>query len=367
MGAMNELINPSALQRLESQLRASGSPDLPTLRASAGQLDDLSLRERADHVSAALLADLPTGYVDVAALVRRALTRPDFRGWTMWPIAETVVSAALADATPEAFDDGLELLGEITPRLTSEFSIRRLLAVHPDRALAAIQLWTQSDDEHVRRLASEGTRPFLPWAVRVPVLLKTPEATLPILDALYRDESDYVRRSVANHLNDLARQNPSLVVETAARWLDAPVDTTPQLVRHALRTLIKRGYTPALELMGFRAATVSVTAPVLESLTVTLPGTLEFAFEVTNDGAEPAQLAIDYVVHYLKANGTRAPKVFKLATPTVAPGATVSVRKRHTFKQMTTRVHYSGTHTIEVQVNGERFGEVEFELRNALQ
>jgi len=362
MGAMNELINPFALERLEAQLIASGSPELPTLQQAAGQLDELSLRERADHVSAALLADLPTGYVDVAALVRRALTSADFRGWTMWPIAETVVSAALADASLEAFDDGLELLGEITPRLTSEFSIRRLLAVHPERALDAIQVWTQSDDEHVRRLASEGTRPFLPWAVRVPILLKTPEATLPILDALYRDESDYVRRSVANHLNDLARQNPELVVDTAARWLDAPDDSTPQLVRHALRTLIKRGYTPALELMGFRAATVSVSDPVLDALEVALPGTLAFSFDVTNDGTEPAQLAIDYVVHYVKANGTRAPKVFKLATPTVAPGATVSVSKRHTFKQMTTRVHYPGAHAIEIQVNGDRFGATEFEL-----
>jgi len=362
MGAMNELINPSALDRLERQLLASGSPELPTLRASASQLDDLSLRERADHVSAALLADLPTSYVDVAALVRRALTLGAFRGWTMWPIAETVVSAALADGSPEAFDDGLELLGEITPRLTSEFSIRRLLAVHPDRALAAIQVWTQSDDEHVRRLASEGTRPFLPWAVRVPVLLKEPQATLPILNALYRDESDYVRRSVANHLNDLARQNPELVVETAARWLAAPVDSTPQLVRHALRTLIKRGYTPALELMGFRAATVSVSTPLLNESVVPLPGALAFSFDVTNDGAEPAQLAVDYVVHYLKANGTRAPKVFKLAAPTIAAGATMRFSKRHAVKQMTTRVHYPGTHAVEIQVNGERFGEVEFEL-----
>ena len=363
MGAMNELINPSALGRLESQLLASGSPELPTLRRAAGELDTLSLRERADHVSAALLADLPSGYVDVAALVRRALTRADFAGWTMWPIAETVVSAALADAGVEAFDDGLELLAEITPRLTSEFSIRRLLAVHPERALAAVQEWTLSPNEHVRRLATEGTRPFLPWAVRVPVLLETPEATLPILDALYRDESDYVRRSVANHLNDLARQNPALVVETAARWLASPTDTTPQLVRHALRTLIKRGYVPALELMGFGAATVSVSTPSLESGEVPLPGALAFSFQVTNEGAEPAQLSIDYVVHFLKANGTRAPKVFKLAAPTIAAGATMTFSKRHALKQMTTRVHYPGTHSVEVQVNGERFGEVEFEVQ----
>ena len=254
------------------------------------------------------------------------------------------------------------LLGELTPRLSSEFSIRRLLVANPDRALELILPMTQSDDEHVRRFASEGTRPFLPWAIRVPALVVRPHATVPILDALYRDESEYVRRSVANHLNDLSRQHPQLVVDIAAEWMSRADANTPRLVKHALRTLVKKGFAPALDLLGFTPAEVQVSVPVLDAATVTLPGSLGFRFDVVNVGSSTATLAVDFVVHYFKSNGTHAAKVFKLASAVVAPGETVSFAKRHAFRQMTTRVHYPGPHMLEIQVNGERFGTVEFEV-----
>ena len=360
MGAMNELINRDALARLEGQLTASGAAS-SFAHLHNVELDPLSLRERADAVSAALLADLELDYAGVAALFRAALEQPGFGGWTMWPVGETVVTAALREGAAE-FDDAMRLLGELTPRLSSEFSIRRLLVANPDRALELILPMTLSDDEHVRRFASEGTRPFLPWAIRVAALVARPEATVPILDALYRDESEYVRRSVANHLNDLSREHPELVVDIAGRWMSRADANTPRLVKHALRTLVKKGYPPALELLGFGAATVTVSVPVLDAVRVQLPGSLGFRFDVTNTGDSPATLAVDYAVHYVKSNGSRAAKVFKLASATIEPGASASFSKRHAFRQMTTRVHYPGAHALEVQVNGERFGAVEFDV-----
>jgi len=385
---MNELINADAVAGLRRHLaRASPGSDLDRLAGvetllaglDPDQAEALSLRARTDLVSEALLADLPDGYDGTAAVVRRALADESFGGWVIWPVGETVTSRVLAAsasrdndgdggsrsgsaADDDHFDDGLELLAELTPRLTSEFSIRRLLEHDLERALPRIIAWTGSDDEHVRRLASEGTRSFLPWAIRVRALLAAPEATVPILDALYRDESDYVRRSVANHLNDLSRQNAGLVVDVAGRWLSAPDENTAWVVRHALRTLVKKAHPGALGLLGFAPVTVSVTSPVLQSTAITLPGDLDFSFTLTNDGDTTERMAVDYVMHFMKSNGRQAEKVFKLAATTLEPGQSVTLAKRHALRQMTTRVHYAGLHSLELQVNGQRLTRTDFEL-----
>lgn len=373
MGAMNELINQAAVDSLCVALTsAAPGRSWPELTAAGATLDGLSLRERADHVSQALRAEfrhaadstLAGGIYTRAALTfRRALQDPGFSGWGLWPITETAVTLALDSGDPAHFDDCLVLLAELTPRLTAEFAIRRLLAADLPRSLTAIQSWTSHPDEHVRRLATEATRPYLPWAVRVPAIIDQPEATVPILDALYRDPQDYVRRSVANHLNDLARHAPDLVIATAARWLANPDRNTVSVVRHGLRTLIKKGHPQALALQGFAPADLTVSAPQLDRADVVLPSDLAFAFEISNTGADPARLAVDYVVHYRKANGSRSPKVFKLATVTLVPGETKSFSKRHAFRQMTTRVHHPGKHSLELQVNGIRYHAVDFVLQ----
>lgn len=371
MGAMNELIDAAAVDGLRRRLEALGGPapasvSWTELAASVDRLDDLNLRARSDLVSAALIADLQAaGSADAeawAGIVRSLLRDETFRGWTIWPVSETVTTLSLADGSAEAFDDGLRLLGELTPRLTCEFAIRRFLEADLDRALGIVQGWTSDQDEHVRRLASEGTRAFLPWAIRVRSLLAHPEATIPVLDALVHDESEYVRRSVANHLNDLSREHAPLVVETAARWLSAPDANTRSLVRHGLRTLVKRADPAALALLGFEPVVVEVSDLRLGDATVVLPGELDFAFSVTNAGRSAAKLAIDFAVSYVKSNGTLAEKVFKLTTVELAAGESTTVRKRHGFRQMTTRVHYAGTHAVEVQVNGERYARTEFEV-----
>ncbi|MDQ0921998.1 3-methyladenine DNA glycosylase AlkC [Pseudarthrobacter sp. W1I19] len=378
MGVMNELIDPPAIATLVGVLKES-APGVPWERTAAtgAELGELNLRARTDLVARALVADISdatrgAGYTTAARSFRAALQFPEFTGWVLWPVSEAAVSLALDSGALEDFDDCLGLLAELTPRLTGEFAIRRLLARDPDRALAAIQEWIASPDEHVRRLASEGTRPYLPWAVRVPALVQRPEATLPILDALYRDSSEYVQRSVANHLNDLARHAPGAVVATAGRWLAAADSNTADsntvdkntawVVRHGLRTLIKKGHPGALALLGFTPASVMVNGPRLDRETLTVPGELTFAFEISNSGAEEVKLAVDYKVHYQKANGRQSAKVFKISTLTLAPGERRSLSKRHAFRQMTTRVHHPGLHALELQINGAAHGRAEFLL-----
>ncbi len=364
---MNELINRRNVEGLAGILvGAAPGTQWSNVALAGSALDELSLRGRTDQVCGALLADFrlvpESDYSTAAGTFRAALENPDFTGWILWPVSEAAVTLALESGRAADFADCLALLAELTPRLTGEFAIRRLIARDPDTALQAILGWTSHPDEHVRRLASEGTRAYLPWAVRVPALVQRPEATIPILNALYRDPSEYVRRSVANHLNDLARHAPEAVVATAAGWLDAPDANTAWVVRHGLRTLIKKGHPGALALQGFAPASVAVTALRLDRQVVAMSEDLGFEFEISNTGTADAHLVVDYAVHYRKANGSQSVKVFKLKAVRLAAGETRTLAKRHAFKPMTTRVHHAGLHALELQINGVRHGHTEFEV-----
>ncbi|MEO3746735.1 DNA alkylation repair protein [Plantactinospora sp. B5E13] len=361
----DELIGAQTARALVSAV-AAVAPQAPlsALRRAAGDLAGRSLRERSDLLGEALRRDLPGDYATFTRTIRAARDGAlPFHGWLVWPVTEAVAAAAVADGTLTAFDDAMALLADLTSRLTAEFALRTLLHHDLDRALAIIRGWTDSPDPDVRRLASEGTRPFLPWAKRVPGILTDPRATLPILDALYRDESEYVRRSVANHLNDLSRQQPDIVAETARSWLAAPDENTDRVVRHGLRTLVKQGHPGALALLGFTAsAPVEVVGPALAATEIPFGGSVGFTATITNTGTGPVTLAVDYIVHHRKANGSQRGKTFKLTTMILAPGEQRRLVREHSFRQITTRRYHPGAHAIELQVNGVASGRTEFTL-----
>lgn len=362
MGAMDDLLGPRQIAELcESLERAAPERAFDALLETTALLGPLSLRARTDLAAHTLVGIFPQ-YSAAAAAFRTALQDPAFSGWAIWPVTEAAVTLALTQGDSQAFDDCLDLLAELTPRLTSEFAIRRLLSADLGRALARIQAWTADPDPHVRRLASEGTRPYLPWAVRVAGLTDRPDATVPILDSLHSDPSDYVRRSVANHLNDLARHAPGTVLALASRWQESGTPESAWIIRRGLRTLVKKGNPDALALMGFRPADVAVEGPHSETVLLTLPAVLSFDCVLTNRSAAAARLAVDYVVHYVKASGSTASKVFKLAVLDLEPGESRRLSGRHAFHQMTTRRHYAGLHHLELQVNGVRHGRLEFDV-----
>lgn len=366
MPLADEMLSVQVPAALAGCLTKAAGRKFPKVKAV--QLAGLGLRERVDLVRAALLADTE-GYSELAALIKQCLPDSAFTGWMIWPVTEAVSVSALADGSAKAFRSALGLQAELTKRLTAEFGIRALLDADLDKALPIVLKWTRDPDEHVRRLASEGTRPLLPWAKRVRAIVERPESTVAILDALHQDESAYVRRSVANHLNDISKADPDLAVEIAARWsagpATAPTTTaTKQLIRHGLRTLIKKGHPPALALLGFTApAGIRLTGPTLGVDVVKVGETMPFSLTVHNEGAVPANLVIDYVVHHRKANGSQTPKVFKLVTRELAAGEQVTIGRNHSFRLITTRVYHPGAHALEIQINGESFGRAEFELR----
>lgn len=251
------------------------------------------------------------------------------------------------------FEAAMAAQHALTQRFTAEFSIRPYLLHHQGATLARLRDWAQDENAHVRRLVSEGTRPRLPWAPRLPAFQNNPQLTLPLLDALKDDPSSYVRRSVANHLGDIAKDHLELAVGTARTWLLGAPAPREALVRHGLRFLIKRGDAGALDALGVgHAVALHVQAARVVPACARIGDKVRIEAELHNPTPQPQRVLADLKVHYVKAHGGAAPKVFKLQTLDIAPGATVAVGKTLSLQQMTTRTHYPGAHQVELVLNG---------------
>ena len=251
------------------------------------------------------------------------------------------------------FEAAMAAQHALTQRFTAEFCIRPYLLHHQQATLARLRDWAQDDNAHVRRLVSEGTRPRLPWAPRLPTFQNNPQLALPLLDALKDDPSSYVRRSVANHLGDIAKDHPDLAVGTARTWLQGATAPREALVRHGLRFLIKRGDAAALDALGVgHAVALDVRAARVLPARARIGDKVRIEAELHNPTPQPQRVLADLKVHYVKAHGGAAPKVFKLQTLDIPPGATVAVGKTLSLQQMTTRTHYPGAHQVELVLNG---------------
>jgi 3-methyladenine DNA glycosylase AlkC len=252
------------------------------------------------------------------------------------------------------FEASMRAQYELTQRFTAEFSIRPFLLEHTRQTLSKLESWLDDPSEHVRRLISEGTRPRLPWAGRLPAFQKDPAPVLELLDALKDDSSLYVRRSVANNLNDIGKDNPDIMLNTAERWLrDAPAPRA-WLVKHALRVAVKDAHPRALALMGFgQQAQVQINDASVSPASVREGDSVTLSCSVQSLASVPQSLLIDFVVHYVKANGSTRAKVFKLTACELAAGEQISLRKRLSLAAMTTRQHYAGEHRVELLINGQ--------------
>ncbi|MBD8507084.1 DNA alkylation repair protein [Hoyosella sp. G463] len=355
----DELLGRDAVVDLSTIL--GGGAALPGLRRVADGLDGLGFRERVNAIRGAVLEDVPGDFPGLAGLVRNALRDPRFTGWMTFPVTE-----AVAIRGQEHVEDALALLAALTPRLTAETALRWFLDEHLERCLAVVREWTVHPDEHVRRLASEGVRPRLPWAPQARRLVADPGPIVPILDALYRDESEYVRRSVANCVNDISRDHPELAVRIAQGWLAEPDGSTASVARHALRTLIKRSDVEALACIGVDArAAIDVAGPRVRTPVVTMGEELAFDCRVTLEGSARARVAADYVIHFASARGAEREKVFKLGVRDLEPGASWDIARRHRFTPISTRRYYDGEHAVSIQVNGVRTDRAGFLLDGA--
>ncbi len=316
----------------------------------AHELEKLELKERSNQIVTALEQHLPDDFSKAAAILGASLPeghKAGLSGWAILPLNDYVGRAG-----QHHFEASMDLLEKITSLFSSEFGIRYFLLADQGRTLAQMRLWSESDNHHVRRLASEGCRPRLPWAMRLPALMKDPAPILPILNRLRDDPENYVRRSVANNLNDIAKDHPDLVARIARDWMKGASDSRKRLIRHACRTLLKQGHQDALEVFGYTAPKKISAELALHTPSLTLGENL--LFELTLDSKAPASqnLMIDYAVHHVKANGTRSPKVFKWKSLSLESGGQAVIAKKHAIRPITTRRYYPGLHHVEVLVNG---------------
>jgi 3-methyladenine DNA glycosylase AlkC len=227
-------------------------------RAALEGLAPLAIIQRGHHLARLLRAYLPTGYEEAVTILLRSLTPPHLEtedlglGVFFYLPHSCFVGTYGLDAEHnggrDPFAVSMRAQYELTRRFTAEFSIRPFLMRWPERTLEQLMQWTREADPHVRRLCSEGTRPRLPWAPRLPAFVKDPSPVLPILEALKDDPELYVRRSVANHLGDIAKDHPSIVFGICERWLDGASAERKWLIRHAVRHPARKGIPAALRL-----------------------------------------------------------------------------------------------------------------------
>jgi 3-methyladenine DNA glycosylase AlkC len=305
----------------------------------------LELKGRMHRIAAALHLHLPGSYRQQLAALKRAAMA--FGGFEAMFFPDFVEQFGEHD-----YVASIAALAHFTRYSSSEFAVRPFIAREPVRTLAQMFAWAGHRNEHLRRLASEGCRPRLPWGMRLPALVADPSPIVPILERLRADPSETVRRSVANNLNDIAKDHPALVLALARRWHGENL-ATDALLKHACRTLLKRGDALALRLFGHHDdVRVRVSNFRLAAVRLPIGGTLAFSFSVALAQDEPAKLRLEYAVDFVKAAGSTSRKMFKIGERHVEPGKRLCIERRHRFTDFSTRRHYPGPHRITVLVNG---------------
>lgn len=315
-----------------------------------------SLMQRLQQCAVATDAALPGTYRQKVGVLKRLAPR----------IGHEFVAIFLGDFVArfgaDDFDFSLEALRFFTRFGSAEFAVRPFIAAEPERAFATLSEWTRDPDEAVRRLASEGARPRLPWGLRLRDLVRDPQPCAILLEALKDDPSASVRRSVANHLNDISKDHPEWVLDLLETW-DLERASQGWIARHACRTLIKRGHPRALRLFGFGDAPQVEVALSLQPERLRLGERLSLRAVLRSRSARPQRLAVDYVIHYVKARGPAFEKVFKWTVLDLPAQGEAVLAKSQLLRDFTTRKHHAGKHRVELQVNGARLAGADFVLQ----
>ena len=333
-------------------------------------LELLELKARTDRITDTMIEYFPENFEIAGKIMLSSLGSPlgddvssgvvDSKGIAGWAVTPMTHYVALKGH--ENFDLSMTLFREMTKCASSEFGIRFFILKQPEKTLGVLKKWALDPDQHVRRLVSEGSRSRLPWAMRLPIFIEDPSPVIEILEMLKDDESEYVRRSVANNLNDIAKDHPDVVSEIAKKWMVNASNERIKLIRHACRTLVKNGHKKTLAVLGYKPP--SIHEADLEILTpaVIFGEALAFSISITSSSSQDQPLMIDYIIHHQKANGKTSPKVFKCRIANLLTNKTLKITKKHPIKKITTRVYYAGTHSLEIMINGVSVGKCDFQL-----
>jgi 3-methyladenine DNA glycosylase AlkC len=261
------------------------------------------------------------------------------------------------------FEQSVRAMETITTFTSCEYAVRPFIIKYPERMMRRMLEWSKHDNHHVRRLASEGCRPRLPWSMALPVFKRDPGPVLPILENLKEDPSEYVRRSVANNLNDIAKDHPERVLNILNGWKGTSPETD-RIIRHGCRTLLKQAHPGALTLFGFPEPDNVKLTDFNVQKSVKKGAKLDFSFSLLNSGAQSVKMRVEYGIDYRKANGSANRKIFKITENQYQPGEKISFNRSQSFRDLTTRKHYPGEHRLAIILNGKEMGAEVFQVVN---
>lgn len=359
MDPLKEMFGHSFYKKL-ANTTASVYPQFQTARFIKDvthQIDDLSLNQRMRKTSLILRQHLPENYSHTIGILKEVVPQLD-GGYTTLVFPDFVSQFGLSH-----FQESLDALKYFTLFGSSEFAIRVFLVQDFERTLKTMQRWSVDENFHVRRLSSEGSRPRLPWSFKLDRVIKNPGITSSILENLKCDDELYVRKSVANHLNDISKDSPDHVLKLVSTW-DKTHPHTAWIVKRGIRSLLKNGDKKSMNVFGLtKDVKVAIKRFSMSTDVVRLNDVLQFQFDVVSEKSKPQHLMIDYRIHYYKKSGIQSGKVFKLKEITLEPGATFSIVKKQRFQDFTTRKLHSGQHVLEIVVNGEIMKRKTFEFR----
>lgn len=320
------------------------------------------LKERMRHTSTVLHKFLPDDFAASTEIIERTIKK-----LRQNPITESSFEFMF-------FPDYIEIYGiddfetsvkaiEFTTQFVScEFAVRPFILKYGDRMIARMQQWSLHSSHKVRRLSSEGIRPRLPWAMALPALKRDPTPILPILENLKGDESEFVRRSVANNLNDIAKDNPAIVLSIAKNWKGLS-EETDKILKHGCRTLLKAGHPQVLKHFGYYGNKISIASFKIITPKVKLGQSLKFSVGLKNDSKKTEIARLEYGLYYKRLNGRLAKKVFKISERKLLPGEKIVIERRQNFKTITTRKFYPGRHQLSIIINGKEIEMKSFELQ----
>ncbi|MBX2989046.1 MAG: DNA alkylation repair protein [Bdellovibrionaceae bacterium] len=364
--AFKNWLNAAAAKKIAAALKRAW-PEFPSekfLKGIGKELEPLELKARVLALKERLALTLPPEASRSFPLLRKALRRDDqddigLSGFLVWPLTQYVAEKGLED-----FELSMGALHAMTQVFTAEFAIRPFLLRHEEKTLRQLRAWLKDPSEHVRRLVSEGSRPLLPWGQKIPAFARDPLKTWPLLEALRDDASEYVRTSVANHLNDHSKNHGDWVVTRLQAWQDQAPSSAPldRIIRRASRTLVKQGHSGALALHGVTARDLRLSAVKILTPRVRLGGDLRVRLTITNASKKSTALIVDHELDLLKASGRHAPKVFKGKKTRLGPGESLTIEQSLKLKAVTTRTYHGGRQHWTPLVNGQRGRRLAFEL-----
>ncbi|GGE44934.1 3-methyladenine DNA glycosylase AlkC [Pedobacter psychrotolerans] len=351
---LKDLYSPAFYDRITSAL-VSVLPDFDREKflkeIFSEDFESKELKERMKHTTKIIHGFLPENFAETIEIIKKTIEELRKKGIGEDGLAFMFLPDYIETYGIDYFEESVEALEFITQFVSCEFAVRPFILKYGDQMIAKMQEWSLHESHKVRRLSSEGSRPRLPWAMGIPFLKKDPASILPILENLKHDSSEYVRRSVANSLNDIAKDHPNIVLDIAKNWSGLSVETDA-IIKHGCRTLLKQGHVEILKHYGLNDEGIVLKDFKILTPEIRIGESLTFSFSIKNENSTDQKVRLEYAIYYKKQNGQNTKKVFKISERIYLAGAEINIIRKQKFVIITTRKFHLGDHQIAMIING---------------